>query len=84
MGYDNGGKDREKYRGVERQISVSANTLRGAFNGENPFYKLEDDERNMRNILSIYYKGKIDSAGVKYAKSVIDKYKKWKKEFSKE
>ncbi|MDO8467470.1 MAG: hypothetical protein Q7S56_00780 [Nanoarchaeota archaeon] len=84
MGYDNWKRYGDKFLGEENQIRAASKTLREAFDGENPNYKLNQNARNMTNILSIYYQGRINKEGIDYANSVIERYAKWKKEFSKE
>lgn len=85
MGYDNGGSDREKYGGVERQIKTCADTLYRAINGVNPKYKDANKyDKKLRPVLSIYRIGKVNPEGMEYAESVYDRYEKWKNEFSKE
>ncbi len=84
MGYDNGGSEREKYSGVERQIKTCADTLYRALNGVNPKYKDANKyDKKLRPVLSIYRIGEVDSDGMEYAEAVMDRYDRWKKEFSK-
>ncbi len=97
IGYPNGGKkrsdkmlmgygspDRSEFFGARKQIKSASKTLRGAYNKENSLYRASynsDGMEKTRYILSIYNKGKINKAGLRYADEVLANYEKWVKEF---
>src|SRR3989344_1497657 len=78
MGYDTERNLEDDYRCAEKQIGGAAETLRAAIDGENPRYP---GTNTLKKVLSVYYRGKVNEQGLKYAESVVDYYNSWRDEF---
>ena len=86
MGY--GDPNNKSHYGAEKQIKLSSNLLRMAFNGDSPVYRPclnnEKKEDVIKGILSVYNRGKINKDGLRYADEVYSYYLEWNRFFRKE
>ncbi|MEK6873930.1 MAG: hypothetical protein AABW91_03720 [Nanoarchaeota archaeon] len=97
LGYPNGGpkdydllmgygdpNDKKNY-GAEKQIKLSSNLLKMAFEGKSPPYKPCLDKKTkedvIKGILSVYNRGKVNEDGLKYANEVYSYFLKWNRFF---
>lgn len=99
MGYNDGAKWPENFKGPDEQIKRASSTFKNALNGNsnmysdcNSFFKsiLQSisKEQRIQCVLSVYYSGKAPtfwkkSEGQKYAEEVISFWKEWKSYFKK-
>ncbi|MFA5992126.1 MAG: peptidoglycan-binding domain-containing protein [Candidatus Pacearchaeota archaeon] len=77
MGYDVSNK--ANY-GLEPQLNGASNTLKSAFNNENPNYAICNDktgDTKIKCILSVYNDGQLSAKGLQYSSEVYSSYKAW-------
>jgi len=86
MGY--GDPNNKSHYGAEKQLELSSNLLRMAFNGDSHIYRpcLDNKKKEdvIKEILSVYNRGKINEDGLRYADEVYSYYLEWNRFFRKE